>query len=99
MDLIKEYSLGGAKPQILQGGLMSFKVTAKKMLLDTTYASLVYAQSPIDFIIGPAGTATGKTKITLKSVILKTWNYKNDQKGVVLEDVAGEGTDITFGTF
>lgn len=99
MDIIKEYAIGSNLPQILAGGLLTFKITCAKMLIDTSMATQVLGQTPVSFVIGPAGSTTGKPKITLSGVVLNGWNYKSDQKGVVLEDVAGEGTGITLGVF
>lgn len=98
-DLIKEFALGSNKAAILAGGNQHFKISVDKMWIDTTYAALVYAGAPVNFIFAPAGTATGKTKITVPNVVLTAHNTKIDQKGVVSEKVSGEGTDYQISTF
>lgn len=70
MDLIKEYAIGSNTPQILAGGLISFKITCAKMLIDTSMATQVLGQTAVTFVIGSAGSTTGKPKITLKNGVL-----------------------------
>jgi hypothetical protein len=99
VDLIKEFALGSDKAQVLSGGNKSFKVSCDKMYIDNTYASQVLGGTPVDFVIGPAGSSTGKPKITIKNVVLTVWDFKADQKGIVSEKVSGEGNDFVVGTF
>lgn len=100
-DLIKEYCLGQQNPAILAAGLQSYKVTASKMFIDSSYLNLVSAGTACILILAPAGTVTGQgnPKITLTGVIFSSWKLKWDQKGIVLEDVAGEGQDVMVGTW
>ena len=99
VDLIKEFALGSDKASILAAGNKSFKVAVDKMYIDNTYATLVYAGAPVDFIFAPAGTATGYPKVTIKNVVLIAHNLKVDQKGVVAEKVSGEGNDYVIASF
>jgi hypothetical protein len=100
-DLIKEYCFGQQNPAILAAGLQSYKVSMKRMFTDMSIFNLVSAGTAMQVIVGPAGTTTGQgnPKITLTGFIMKTWNIKFDQKGVVLENVNGEGQSIQAGTF
>jgi hypothetical protein len=98
-DIIKEYTLGSQSPAILAPGLQTYKVSCGKLLIDTSYLAMVSGGTAMNFILAPAGTATGSPKITLLNVVLGTWNMKWDQKGVVIEDFNGEGQGITTGTF
>jgi len=97
-DLIKEYALGGDKPVFISSGNKSFKVNIGKMYVDSTHASNVLSGTAITIDVFPQGEGTGKPKITISNVILNSWEMSIDQKGVILESVKGEGTDITFGT-
>jgi hypothetical protein len=98
-DLIKEYILGQQNPAILAAGLQSYKISCGKLFADFSFMTLVSAGTASSWILGPAGSTTGSPKVTLTGVILKTWTMKWDQKGVVLEDVNGEGQSIQTGTF
>jgi sporulation protein YlmC with PRC-barrel domain len=98
-DLIKEFALGSDKPLIIASGNKHFKIKVDKMYIDGTYATQLLNGTAADFVITPQGTTfTGKPKYTLKNVVLITYNYKNDQKGIILESVSGEGTDWQVGT-
>jgi hypothetical protein len=98
-DLIKEFKLGSNQAAILAGGNQSYKVTAARMYIDETYASLVLAGAPVDFIFAPAGTKSGNPKVTVKNVILTAHSTKVDQKGIVSESISGEGNNYLVGTF
>jgi hypothetical protein len=100
-DLIKEYVLGQQNPAIVAPGLQSYKISCNKLYADNSFATLVSAGTACIFLLGPNGTTTGQgnPKITLSGVILKTWHMKWDQKGLVLEDVSGEGSSISFSTW
>ena len=105
VDLIKEFKYGSDKPAILASGNKHFKFTIGKMFVDETYATLVYSQaytaggSGLSLVFAPAGTATGKPKITITNVVLTAYNWQADQKGIVSEKVQGEGTDYQIGNF
>jgi hypothetical protein len=98
-ELVKEYKLGSNQAAILAAGNQSYKVTANKMYIDETYATLVLNGAPVDFIFAPAGTKSGNPKITVKNVILTAHSTKVDQKGIVSESVSGEGNNYLTSTF
>jgi hypothetical protein len=98
-DLIKEFKMGSNKAAILAQGNQSFKVGCDMMYIDNTYASMVYAGTPVTLIIAPAGTTTGNPKITIPNVVFSAFNFKADQKGIITGKVTGEGTDWQAGTF
>jgi hypothetical protein len=100
-DLIKEYCLGQQNPAILAAGLQSYPISCGKMFIDASYLNLVSAGTGCIMILAPAGTVTGQgnPKITFNNVIFKSWKLKWDQKGIVLEDIAGEGQGIQVGTW
>lgn len=98
-DLIKDYVIGSQLPAILAQGNQSFKVSCSKLLIDGTYGNQVLGGTKVTIIIYPAGsTSAGNIKITITNVVFNTWNMKYDQKGVVGEDIAGEGDSMTIGT-
>lgn len=99
VDKIEDFALQSDKAAILAAGNKHFKISWDKLWIDSTYLNAVLAGTPVDFIIGPAGTSTGKVKWTVKNVILLGWSFKADQKGVVSEKSSGEGNDFTVGTF
>jgi hypothetical protein len=98
-DLIKEYIMGSDKPTVLSSGNKTIKITCDKLYIDNTYLTQVLGGTAVDFVIGPAGTSSGKPKITIKNVVLNVWDFKAEQKGVVSEKVSGEGDDIQAGTY
>jgi hypothetical protein len=98
-DLIKEFQLNSDKPAILEDGNKHFKFTVDKMYIDKTYAQQVYSGTSVDLIFAPAGTSTGKEKITYKTCTFTAWDMKVDQKGIVGEKVAGEASDVLWSTF
>jgi hypothetical protein len=98
-DLIKEFALGSQQAAILAQGNQSYSVECDMMYIDNTYSSLVIAGAPVDMIIGLAGTATGKVKITIKNVVFTAFDFKADQKGIITGKVSGEGNQFLTGTF
>lgn len=98
-DILKQYVFQNDKPSILAAGNKSFKVGCDKLYIDNTYASQVLGGTAVDFEIGPAGTTTGKPKITIKNVVLNLWDFKADQNGIIAEKVTGEGNDFQTSTY
>jgi hypothetical protein len=98
VDLYKEYKMGSDKPAVLESGNKSFTVSVDKMYLDSTYATDVLNGSKVTIEVRPAGTGTGKPKITLSNVVFTSWEMTADQDGVIMESVEGEGDGITFAT-
>jgi hypothetical protein len=98
VDLVKEFKMGSDKPAVLESGNKSFTVSIDKMYLDSTYATDVLNGTKVTIEVRPAGTGTGKPKITISNVILTGWDLTIDQDGVIMESVEGEGDNITFGT-
>jgi len=98
-DLIKEFAMGSDRAAILASGNKSFKIACDKLYVDNTYLSQVLGGTAVDFIIAPAGTTTGKPKITIKNVVLNVWDFKAEEKGVISEKVSGEGNDLQVGTY
>jgi hypothetical protein len=98
-DLIKEFALNSDHAAILAAGNKHFKFSIDHLYIDKTYQQYLYNNTPLDIIIGPAGTSTGKEKYTYKSCVLTAWNMKVDQKGIVGEKVSGEASDVVITTF
>jgi len=98
VDLIKEYKMGSDKPAILDDGNKSFRVRVEKMFIDSTYATNVLNGTSVTIEVRPAGTGTGKPKITLSNVVFTRWEMTANQDGVIMESVEGEGSDLAFGT-
>lgn len=99
VDKIEEFVLGSDKPSLLAAGNKHFKFTCARLYIDETYSAMILAGNAVDFVIAPAGTSTGKTKITIKSAILTVRNFKAEQKGIEAEDVQGDGVDYQTSTF
>jgi hypothetical protein len=99
VDLIKEFAFNSDKAAVLAAGNKHFKVSCDRMFIDGTYATQVLGGTPVNFIIGPAGTTTGSVKLTISNVVLTVWSWKADPKGIVTEKVQGEGNNLTVGTF
>jgi hypothetical protein len=99
VDKIEDFALGSDKAAILASGNKHFKISWDKLWIDSTYVNAVLAGMAVDFIIGPAGTTTGKMKWTVKNVVPLGWSFKADQKGVVSEKGSGEGNDFQVSTF
>ena len=76
VDKIEDFALGSDKAAILAAGNKHFKIAWDKLWIDSTYVNAVLAGTPVDFIIGPAGTSTGKIKWTIKNVILLVWELQ-----------------------
>ena len=98
VDLIKEYKMGSDKPAILDDGNKSFRVRVEKMFIDSTYATNVLNGTSVTIEVRPAGTGTGKPKITISNVVFTRWEMTANQDGVIMESVEGEGSDLAFGT-
>lgn len=98
-DLIKEFQLNSDKAAVLAAGNKHFKIAVDRMYIDNTYASIMYGNQVVDFVIGPAGSSTGNPKITIKNVVMIAHNIKVDQKGIVGEKITGEGNDRIVATF
>jgi hypothetical protein len=90
--------MGSDKPAILKDGNKSFRVRVEKMFIDSTYATNVLNGTSVTIEVRPAGTGTGKPKITLSNVIFTRWEMTADQDGVIMESVEGEGDGLTLGT-
>jgi len=100
--LIKEYAIqsGGDKPAILASGNKDFKISCSMLYVgDILFATQILNGTPVDFILAPAGTSSGKTKITIKNVVLTVSERKYDQKGVIMQNISGEGNDYQLSTW
>jgi len=98
LDVDEHYGYPGeGKPKVVAGN-QHFKGKLSKVWLDHTYGQLVLAKAKVDVEFYPQGTASGKPKITVKNALLHDWDLKQDQKVIVLEDVAFTGEDLEFGT-
>jgi hypothetical protein len=97
--LIKEYVMQSQDPAILAPGNHTFKFTCSKLFIDSTYATQVLGGTAVTIIVYPAGTtSTGNPKYTLGNAVFDKWDIKADQKGIVGENVSGEGATFTVGT-
>jgi hypothetical protein len=100
VDKIEEFALNSDKAAILASGNKHFKISADMMYIDNTYASQVLAGTPVDFVLAPGGTTnTGYPKITVKNVVLDSFSFKADQKGIVTGKITGLGNDWQAGTY
>jgi len=98
VDLVKEYVLGSDKPSFLASGNKSFKVSFDLLYANDKYAQKLLAGSQFDVIIAPDGWGTGKPLITLKNVVLNSWEQSIEQDGVIMESIEGEGSNIELAT-
>ena len=98
VDLIKMYRIGSDKPVVLSSGNKTFTVRIDKAYIDNAYASDVLSGATVSIEIQPAGTGTGKPKITLSNVVFTGWDLTVTQDGVIMERIDGEASDITFAT-
>ncbi len=99
-DTLEEFVCDGTgKPAILAQGNKHFKMTFTKLLVDSTYATQILNGTAADVVLAPAGTSVGNAKITLKNVVLLTYDIKWDSKGIVAEGGSGAGTDFQISTW
>jgi len=98
VDLVKEYVIGSDKPAMLASGKKGFKVSFDMLYMDDKYAQKVLAGSKFDVIVAPDGWATGKPLVTLRNVVLNTWERSITQDGVTAESVEGEGESVEVTT-
>jgi hypothetical protein len=97
-EVDEHYGLGDdGKPTLVKGN-KHYKGKLSKAYIDKTYGELVLAGTAVDIVFYPEGTATGKQTVTCKNAILHDWDLKQDQKTIVLEDIAFTGNDLVFGT-
>ena len=96
IDLIKEYIIGQANPGVLRSGPQTYPLRVDKMMLDTEYAGNVLNGDSVSFEFSPAGTATGKAKVTITGVTLTSWEMTIRAEGVVMESLSGEGKVLTL---
>ena len=98
VDLIKEYAMNSNKPALLEDGNQSYKVSVESMYVDNTYATVVLTGDAVDIELDPAGTGTGKPKVTVKNVVFTSWKLDQKLNGVVMQSMEGEGDDLQLGT-
>ncbi|MEM0010787.1 MAG: hypothetical protein QW424_05390 [Candidatus Bathyarchaeia archaeon] len=98
VDLIKAYRIGSDTPAVLTAGNKTFRVSIEKMYIDNTYATNVLNGAAVTIEVQPAGTGTGKPKITLSNVIFTSWELTIEQDGVIMESIEGEASSIAFET-
>jgi len=98
VDFVKEYTLGGDKPAYLASGNKSFKVSFKLLYANDKYAQKVLGGDKFDVIIAPDGWGAGKPLVTLKNVVLNSWEQSIEQDGVIAESVKGEGDNVELAT-
>ncbi len=98
VDLIKDYSMDSNKPAIVEDGNQSYKVSVESMYIDNAYAQVVLTGDAVDIELDPAGSGTGKPKITVKNVVFTSWKLDQKQSGVVMQSMEGEGDDLQLGT-
>jgi len=97
-DLIKEYVIGSDTPNFLTSGKKGFKVSFDMLYMDDKYAQKVLAGSKFDVIVAPDGWAAGKPLVTLRNIVLNSWEHSITQDGVIAESVEGEGENIEVTT-
>jgi hypothetical protein len=98
VDLIKDYAMNSNKPAIVEDGNQSYKVSVESMYVDNTYATVVLTGDAVDIELDPAGSGTGKPKVTVKNVVFTSWKLDQKQNGVVMQSMEGEGDDLQLGT-
>jgi hypothetical protein len=97
-DLVKEYTLGSDKPAYLASGNKTFKVSFELLYANDKYAQKVLAGDKFDVIIAPDGWGSGKPLVTLKNVVINSWEQSIEQDGVIAESLEGEGDNIELAT-
>jgi hypothetical protein len=97
--IIKDYALNSDLPSAVKAGNKSFTVDIAVMFIDETYAEAILANAPVEIIIGPQGSTTGKPKFTVTGVVLSKWDLQVKQDAIVLSNVSGEGAGLTIGAY
>jgi hypothetical protein len=97
-EVVKAYSIGSKTPVALEIGNQSFRVSLSKWYIDSAFLTDVLNGTKVTIEVRPAGTGTGKPKITLSNVIFRRWQYTNPQDDYLEEELEGEGTSIALGT-
>jgi len=98
VDLIKEYVFGSDKPAVLSSGNKTFKVSIDLLYVSSKFANKILAGEKFDIMIAPDGWGSGKPLITLRNVMLNSWEQSIEQDGVIAESLEGEGDNILFET-
>jgi hypothetical protein len=98
VDLVKEYVIGSDTPNFLASGNKGFKVSFDMLYMDDKYAQKVLGGDKFDVIVAPDGWAAGKPLVTLRNVVLNSWEQAITQDGVIAESVEGEGENIEVTT-
>jgi len=97
-DLVKEYVLGSDKPAFLASGNKSFKVSFDLLYVNDKYAQKVLNGDKFDVVIAPDGWGTGKPLVTLRNVVLNSWEQSITQDGMIAEAVEGEAEGAEVAT-
>lgn len=95
-EKLKEYVMGSDLPDSLNAGNKSFTFSIEKLFVDSTHINQVLAGTPVTIIFSPEGSAAGKWKYTVNSVVLDKASIKQAQGGYVMHNVTGEGMSLTI---
>jgi hypothetical protein len=101
VDIIKEYCINVTnpdRPAFIASGNKSFKVSIELLYANDKYAQKILAGDKFDIITAPDGWGSGKPLVTLKNVVLNSWEQSIEQDGVIAESLEGEGDSITLET-
>ena len=95
-EKLKEYVMGSDLPSDLDSGNKSITFSVEKLFVDSTHINQVLAGTPVAIIFSPEGSAAGKWKYTVNSVVLDKASVKQAQGGYVMHNVSGEGMSLTI---
>jgi hypothetical protein len=90
--------LEAISPLVLSSGNKTFKVSIDLLYVSSKFANKILAGEKFDIMIAPDGWGSGKPLITLRNVMLNSWEQSIEQDGVIAESLEGEGDNIVFET-
>lgn len=95
-EKLKEYVMGSADPDSLDGGNRSYTFSMEKLFVDSTHINQILAGTVVAVIVAPEGSTAGKWKYTINSAVLDKVSVKQAQGGYVMHNVTGEGMSISI---
>jgi hypothetical protein len=96
-DLLQAYKNGSTKPCGHEAGNQHFKATIDSMFLANTYISGALAGTKYTLDFEPEGNSSGM-KFTISNFIITSAKVSGVQDGWFLQNITGEGDDLTIGT-
>jgi hypothetical protein len=93
------YAIGGSgEPQALLQGRKNYTGRFSKAFIDTAYANLIGGTAEFEITFYPAGTASGKPKITFNNAVFTSYELTIEEDAVVAEDLEFTAKSVSFGT-